>query len=153
MTPVLFHPEAEAELDQSIGFYEERQQGLDWISKKKCFRESLKFTILLHCGRSTNMALASFSLAAFLFTYIILSFRIAYGALRLLIVHVNRTIGKTDSSTLHKINKLVDNFAWHECPPGPPVKALIKKRKRVRRPVGVKNLTHKFSKTSLANKF
>jgi hypothetical protein len=28
LIPVLFHPEAEAEFDQSIGFYEERQPGL-----------------------------------------------------------------------------------------------------------------------------
>ena len=28
MIPVLFHPEAEAELDNAIGFYEERQIGL-----------------------------------------------------------------------------------------------------------------------------
>ena len=28
MIPVLFHPDAEAELDHSVGFYEERSSGL-----------------------------------------------------------------------------------------------------------------------------
>jgi toxin ParE1/3/4 len=38
LTPVLFHPGAEAELDQSIGFYEECQPGLGLDFQREVFR-------------------------------------------------------------------------------------------------------------------
>jgi K+-transporting ATPase c subunit len=59
--------------------------------------EYLKSMMLPHAGPNTNTGFANFYLAAFLFIYIILICRTAFGLLPLLIAHENRDTGKTGS--------------------------------------------------------